>query len=85
VAEEFPEIRYVVYDDGKYWGVRSVPVAPGSPDPQHPLPASWAGKKAADLSATTGVHDALFCHVNRFIATAQTREGALRLAELACA
>lgn len=84
VADEFPEVRYVIYDDGNYWSVRAVPIAPGSPDPLHPLPEAWAGKTQASLIAATSVSDAIFCHVKRFIVTAKSREGAIRLAKLAC-
>ncbi len=47
------------------------------------LPAEWAGKSGAELREVTGVDDAIFCHKGRFIAVAQTREGAIKLAELA--
>lgn len=47
------------------------------------LPAEWAGKSGAELREVTGVEDAIFCHKGRFIAVAQTREGAIKLAELA--
>ncbi len=47
------------------------------------LPTEWAGKSGAELREVTGVEDAIFCHKGRFIAVAQTREGAIKLAELA--
>ncbi len=47
------------------------------------LPAEWAGKSGADLVQVTGVDDAIFCHKGRFIAVAKSREGAIKLAELA--
>ncbi len=47
------------------------------------LPVEWAAKVEADLRAVTGVPDAVFCHANRFLAGAETREGALALAHLA--
>ncbi len=46
------------------------------------FPKHWAGLDE-ELADVTGVRDALFCHKNRFIATASTKEGAIALTELA--
>lgn len=47
------------------------------------LPEKWAGKKDQELTSETGVSDAIFCHNNLFIAAARSKEGAIRLGELA--
>lgn len=47
------------------------------------FPESWAGKTEDKLIKETGVSDAYFCHIGRFIAVAHSREGAIKLAELA--
>jgi uncharacterized UPF0160 family protein len=47
------------------------------------FPDSWAGKRDAELVKATGVADAIFCHNNRFMMVAGSKEGALALAELA--
>ena len=47
------------------------------------LPAEWAGLRDAELARVTGVADAVFCHRNRFMAVARTKEGAVALAKLA--
>ncbi|MBP9771999.1 MAG: MYG1 family protein [Candidatus Pacebacteria bacterium] len=47
------------------------------------LPESWAGKRGVELAEITGVPDALFCHNKRFMAVAESKEGALALARLA--
>jgi len=47
------------------------------------FPEAWAGKRDGELARATGVPDALFCHTNRFLAVAKTKEGALALAKLA--
>lgn len=49
------------------------------------LPATWHGKHEAELAATTGVPDAYFCHRNGFMAVADSKEGAITLAQLALA
>jgi uncharacterized UPF0160 family protein len=47
------------------------------------LPLSWAGTRPQDLVTITGVSDASFCHNGRFIAGAASKEGAIKLLELA--
>jgi len=84
VINELPEVRYVIYDEVNYWSMRSVPLAFGTPDPKYPVPQAWAGKTGAELQQAAGIPGALFCHVKRFIATADSLQGVLALAKLAC-
>lgn len=80
------DILYVVYpepDTG--WMVQAVPKAPGSIENRKSLPASWAGLRNGLLAAASGVPDAVFCHRNRFICGAKSKEGALALAVKALA
>lgn len=67
----------------KGWTVRGVPDAVHSFNVKKPFPTSWAGLDDGTLADVSGVPGALFCHRNRWIAGAQTREGAIKLAELA--
>jgi len=89
VVQEMPDVLLVLYaesdEDGERHVLRTVPVEAGSFEARVDLPAEWAGLRDAELAAVTGVPDALFCHSNLFIAVARSREGALRLAELALA
>lgn len=63
--------------------VQQIPVAKGSFEGRLPLPAPWAGKRGEELQEITGVADAVFCHPGRFIAGAASKDGAIRLAQLA--
>lgn len=47
------------------------------------LPEEWRGRSGKELEAITGVPDVVFCHNNGFIAVTRSKEGALKLAELA--
>lgn len=47
------------------------------------LPVEWASLTGAALVEVTGVPDAEFCHVNRFLAVASSKEGAMALAHAA--
>lgn len=81
---EHPEILYVVFQSSnKDWTVRAAPKEKGSFENKKPLPSSWAGLRDQELATQTGVKDAIFCHTQRFIAVAKTKDGALNLAKLA--
>lgn len=81
VAYTFPELLFVIVPDADRWKVRTV--SDGVFRNRKDFPASWAGLRDADLAKVTGVSDALFCHNKRFIAVAQSKQGALALAKLA--
>lgn len=83
IVAEAPEALIVVYPRKKDWGVQAVPVEPGSFDNRKDLPEPWAGLEGPELQAASGVDDAVFCHLGRFMAVAGSREGALTLAKLA--
>ncbi len=67
------------------WMVDTVPPEPGSFAQRLPLPEGWAGLQGAELAATSGVEDAVFVHVRRFVGGAKTRGGAIALAQKALA
>ncbi len=51
---------------------------------RHPLPESWLGLRAEEFAKASGVKDAKFCHPSGFLCGADSEEGALALAEIAC-
>ena len=84
VCTELPHINYVVFPDvSGSWRVQVVPKELGQFGARKDLPAEWAGLRGEALMEVTGTFDAIFCHNGRFIAGAETREGALALAKLA--
>jgi uncharacterized UPF0160 family protein len=78
-------ISLVVHPRKTDWVLSTVSVEQGSYVRRLDLPAAWAGLEGEALAAATGVPDAVFCHRARFIAVAGSRDGAMRLAELALA
>ncbi|KAI9179425.1 hypothetical protein H9P43_004745 [Blastocladiella emersonii ATCC 22665] len=77
---------YTVFPDASAgWRIQAVPLAPGSFENRKPLPAAWRGLRDAALDAVTGVPGGVFIHASGFIGGHKTREGALKLAEMACA
>ena len=80
------DVLFAVYPDQTgTWMVNCCPPEVGSFDKKLPLPEAWAGKRDEELATLTGVADAVFCHPGRFICGAKSKEGALKLAELALA
>jgi uncharacterized UPF0160 family protein len=80
-----PEALFVVYPREQDWGVQAVPRTLGEFANRKDLPERWAGAADAELAAITGVPDARFCHIGRFMAVAGSRDGALALARQALA
>jgi len=80
------DATYVLFpgSDGS-WRIQGVPAEAGSFKLRKQLPEAWAGKRNADLDAVTGVQGGVFCHISRFMAGHSTKEGAIKLAEIALA
>jgi uncharacterized UPF0160 family protein len=67
------------------WMLDTIPTEPGSFTPRRKLPEAWAGLEASALAARTGVADAVFVHLRGFVGAAQTKAGAIALAQKALA
>jgi uncharacterized UPF0160 family protein len=78
-----PDALYIIYPKRQGYGLEAVPRELGSFENRRDLPAAWAGLEGDDLVAVTGVPDALFCHVKRFLVVAASRDGIAQLAQLA--
>jgi uncharacterized UPF0160 family protein len=82
---EYPEPLYVYYERAdKKWGLKAVPdfTKPYGSNRKN-LPVPWAGKADLELRKASGVSDAIFAHRSLFMAAAESREGVLKLAEIA--
>ena len=62
------------------WMIDTMPPEPDSFAQRLPLPEAWAGLEGEALAQATGVPDAVFVHLRRFVAAARTRDGALAMA-----
>lgn len=85
VTEKLPELLYLVEPSAQvgHWQVVAIRQNPDLYALRRPLPESWTNKTEAEFQQLTGVPDAIFCHKNRFLAIAASREGALALAQRA--
>ncbi|MFC1720719.1 MYG1 family protein [Patescibacteria group bacterium] len=82
VLNKYEEPLYVVYPNIS-WRVKAVRDNFNSFENKNDLPESWAGKNDEELADITGVKDAVFCHRARFLAGAKSKEGAIKLAQIA--
>lgn len=86
VMGEFPDVLFVVYPLANHeWRLQVVQADHRSYRPRKALPVDWWGLMGVDFEQATKVQDAVFCHPNGYIAGARSREGVMRLAELALA
>lgn len=65
------------------WMVDTVPPEPDSFAQRLSLPEAWAGLQDQDLADASGVPDAVFVHLRRFVGGARSRAGAVALARQA--
>lgn len=70
--------RFVVYPSQRGgWSGQCVPhPAEAGGGLKQPFPAQWAGKSQEELVALTGIPTLRFCHNNRFMVAADTKEDA---------
>lgn len=86
IASKQPDLLYTVYPGATgNWTIQAVRPEKSQFGNRKDLPAKWRGLNGADLAEVTGVADAVFCHKAAFICAAESREGALKLVELAIA
>ncbi len=76
-------IKLVVYPSNRGgYAIKTVPISLIDKNSRVYFPKSWQGLTDIALEEVTGIKGSLFCHVNRFLATATSKESALKLAEL---
>lgn len=85
VFSKMPEVLYVIYQNmtDNTWSVKGTRDDLYKFDTRKKLPESWAGKRDGELESITGVPGSVFCHNARFMAVNKTKEGILKMAEIA--
>ncbi len=83
VIKKYPDPLFVVHPILDNWRVYTVRKNGTHFQNRKDFHKAWAGKRDEELAHITGVPDAVFCHNGLFLAVAKTKQGALRLAQLA--
>lgn len=82
---EYPEPLYMIYpgEGGHQWYLKACKAERDTFENRRDLPKDWGGKRDGELAEITGVSDARFCHNALWIASAGSKEGAIKLAQIA--
>mgnify|MGYP001570694574 FL=1 len=84
---KYSEPFYVIYQSSHtdYWKVEAIQKSPSTMESRKSFPEKWRGflNNETGLPGLTGVLDIIFCHKNGFLLTVKSKEGAIKLAELA--
>ena len=80
------EILFVVFPSNRGgFNCQCVPDSLGGFGQRNPLPEAWRGLSGEKLREVSGVKTAIFCHQAGFMCSAETREDAIKMAEIAMA
>ncbi|MCX6751783.1 MAG: MYG1 family protein [Candidatus Nomurabacteria bacterium] len=85
ILDNLKELLFIIYPrtNDNLWGVKAARKNKTTFKNRKDFPKSWAGLRDEELQKVTGVSDAVFCHKALFLAVAKSKEGAIKLAELA--
>lgn len=85
ILNNFPEPFFVIYprESDNFWGIKAVREDPKTFKNRKNFPGSWGGLRDEELQKISGVADAVFCHRGLFMAVAKSKEGAVKLAQIA--
>lgn len=78
-----PKINFVVNPTTDRWVSNSVPKKMDSFERDILFPKKWRGLENNLLEEVSGVKGALFCHKDGFIVSSKTKDGAIKLTEIA--
>jgi uncharacterized UPF0160 family protein len=80
----YKEVLFSVYPSTRGgWNAQVVQIAEGFYDSRTHFPSTWGGKTPEELQKITGVSDAEFCHIGRWLVSAGSKEGVLKMVQLA--
>ena len=80
-SEKGNDLLFVIYPSNRGgYAIKTIPKSIEDKTDRLLLPKEWAGLSNKELEEKTNVEGAMFCHTNRFIATAKTKEAIKSLA-----
>lgn len=78
------DFLFVLYPSNRGgYAAKAIAISAKDKTSRQPFPSAWAGLEKKELEEQTGVKGALFCHVNRFLITANTKDAIEQLLQLA--
>ncbi len=77
------EILYAIFPSNRGgYNIKAIKKKIGSCENRLDFPSEWGGKSKDELIALTGIKSFRFCHTNLFLATCETLEDAILIADL---
>jgi uncharacterized UPF0160 family protein len=78
IFTQYEEVKVIVSQDEQKtkWVAVTVPAEEGTFVSRVYFPEAWAGLRDEELAAASGIEGAIFCHKERFIFVAKSREEA---------
>lgn len=85
IFDSLKDVLFIVFprDNVNLWATKAVKNHGEDFKNRKDLPSAWAGLSDEKLAKISGVPDAVFCHRNLFVANAKSKEGAIKLAQIA--
>lgn len=81
--QDFPEPLFIIYEGKESFAVVAMRKSTNDYRNRKDFPQGWGGLRDGELAKITGVSDAVFCHIGLFLAVAKSKEGAIKLAQIA--
>ena len=81
--QNFSEPMFAVYGDNKDWSVVAMRKEINGFANRKDFPQTWAGLTDLEFQKVSGVSDSIFCHRGLFLAGAKSKEGAIKLSQIA--
>jgi uncharacterized UPF0160 family protein len=86
ILQNFPEPLFVICPSRAIkdkWSAKAIRNDPKTFKNRKDFPSSWGGLRDEEMARVSGVSDAIFCHRALFLAVAKSKEGAIKLAQIA--
>ncbi|MEI6190857.1 MAG: MYG1 family protein [bacterium] len=81
--EDFSEPLFIIYEGEGSWAAVAMRKSRSDSANRKDFPKNWAGLRDGELAKVSGVEDAIFCHNGLFLSVARSKEGAIKMANIA--
>jgi uncharacterized UPF0160 family protein len=84
ISEQYPSVLFVIKkQDNNIWYIQTIKKKKDEFLRRKYLPENWGGLEYEKLDSASGVEGGIFCHRALFIASAKSRESAIKMVNIA--
>ncbi|MFA5778396.1 MAG: MYG1 family protein [Candidatus Paceibacterota bacterium] len=82
---KFPKALFIIFpkEIDHSWVIKTIKKNGEGYKSRKDFPSMWGGLQDKELQKVSGIKEAVFCHKGLFLAVAKTKEGAIKLAQIA--